>query len=533
MSEQVDPGRKPVSRWRVVLSQVLACLALDFLLIGLGMSISFVTMVLPEVLDAKEGLSLNKKQASWFGSMAFLCQPFGSLFSGPLLDYFGRKRALFLVNIPHVVAWLLMHYAWNVPSLFIANALLGIGTGIMEAPSITYVGEVSDPSLRGFLTTLTNGFTSTGIFVAYLLGTVLPWRQAALVALVVPLLTMLLVLFVPETPVWLLSKGRKKEALQSLCRLRGWVNPEDVKEEFDKLIQYGDEIQKCVICVTEGKTEMACEHSKMNFFRKIIYKFKYILMVKETTKPLLLVMAYFLFHSMSGFIPIRPNMVNFCKALGMKYDSKVIVVFVGAILIPINIVAAIIIKRIGKRKLILSALLCNAISCLAISIYATTRLSPDVFSYEFSTFPDKKDILPVVLFMLLVCTNSLGIPWVLLSEVFSFRSRGMATSLAAAYSYVIYFIATKTNYNLEAFFHISGTFAIYAAFGIGGTIYLYLFLPETERKDLTEIEAFFKGDRRIYADDCFINSFRKKPKDIHDADKPMLVNYNCNDIAKA
>lgn len=74
--------------------------------------------------------------------MAFLCQPLGSIFSGPLLDHFGRKKALFLVNIPHVVAWLLMYYAWDVPSLFIGNALLGIGTGVMEAPSVTYVGEI-------------------------------------------------------------------------------------------------------------------------------------------------------------------------------------------------------------------------------------------------------------------------------------------------------------------------------------------------------------------------------------------------------
>ncbi|XP_052754097.1 facilitated trehalose transporter Tret1-like isoform X2 [Galleria mellonella] len=518
-NNQNGQERKPVSRSRVILSQVLACLALDFLLIGLGMSISFVTMVLPDVLDAKEGVSITKKQASWFGSMAFLCQPFGSLFSGPLLDYFGRKRALFLVNIPHVIAWLLMHYAWDVPSLFIANALLGIGTGIMEAPSIT------DPSLRGLLTTLTNGFTSAGIFVAYLLGTVLPWRQAALVALTVPLLTMLLVLLVPETPVWLLSKGRKKEALQSLCRLRGWVKPEDVKEEFDKLIQYGDQIQQCMICIKEQKSETTnCEHSRMNIFQKIKYKVKYILLVKETTKPLLLVMAYFLFHSMSGFMAIRPNMVNFCKALGMKYDSKVIVVFVGAALIPINFVAAIIIKYIGKRKLILSALLCNALCCLAISIYAATSLAPDVCSYELNTFPKNEDILPLVLLILLVFFNSLGIPWVLLSEVFSFRSRGIATSIAAAYSYVVYFVATKTNYNLETLFHLSGTFAFYAAFGIAGTIYLYLFLPETERKSLAEIEAYFKGNKRVYADDCLINSFRKKPKDNQDADKPMLVN---------
>ncbi|OWR40691.1 hypothetical protein KGM_210149A, partial [Danaus plexippus plexippus] len=62
----MEKGIASVSRARVVLSQVVACSALNVLLVGLGMSMSFVTMVLPEVLDAKEGLSINKNQASWF-----------------------------------------------------------------------------------------------------------------------------------------------------------------------------------------------------------------------------------------------------------------------------------------------------------------------------------------------------------------------------------------------------------------------------------------------------------------------------------
>lgn len=132
---------------------------------------------------------------------------------------------------------------------------------------------------------------------------------------------------VPETPIWLLSKGRQKEALHSLCRLRGWAKPEDVKEEFDQLVQYHDSIKQCVICVNEGKRYACpCEHSNKNIFSDIVKKFKYVVFVKETMRPFSLVMAYFMFHTMSGLIPVRPNMVNFCKALGMKYDSKTIVV---------------------------------------------------------------------------------------------------------------------------------------------------------------------------------------------------------------
>lgn len=515
--------KRNIGRTRVVLSQVVACLALDFLLIGLGMSISFVTMVVPEVLYAKEGVSLDENQASWFGSLAFLCQPLGSIFSGPILDYFGRRKALVLVNIPHLIAWLLMYFAWDVPSLLIANALLGIGTGIMEAPSVTYVGEVSEPSIRGILTTLTNSFTSTGIFIAFLLGTVYPWREAALVCLIAPLATMVLVLFVPETPIWLLSKGLHKEAQESLCRLRGWAKPEDVKEEFEQLIQYHDKLYKCVTCTNEEEDLGVCQHKAGGFFKKTAFKIKNVFLVKETIRPFLLVVSYFLFHTLSGLAPIRPNMVNVCKALGMKYDSKSIVVVVGAMYILLSLVSASIVKIIGKRKLILGSLLSTGFASLGISIYAKLRIPAEVFSYEVETFTDHKELLPVILFMTLVCFSSLGIPWVLLSEVFPFRSRGVAIGMSAAVSYVIVFIATKSNYNLEKAFHLSGAFAVYATFAFIGTIYLYFFLPETELKSLEEIEAFYKSDKIIFADDFLINAFRQKRDLNNESTKPMLV----------
>ncbi|XP_068619871.1 facilitated trehalose transporter Tret1-like isoform X2 [Battus philenor] len=487
MTSRKSEKVKKVSRSRVILSQVLACLALDFLLIGLGMSISFVTMVLPEVMDAKEGLSIDQTQASWFGSMAFLFQPLGSIFSGPLLDYFGRKKALLLVNIPHLVAWLLMYFAWNVPSLFVGNALLGLGTGIMEAPSVTYVGEVTDPSLRGCLTTLTNGFTFIGIFIAYLLGTVLPWKQAALVSLTVPLATMALVLLVPETPIWLLSKGRQKEALLSLCRLRGWAEPEDVKKEFEELLQYNEHVTQCVICVKEGNGDFeGCDHLNCGIVKRIVLKFKHTFFVKETIRPFTLVV-------------------------------------VGAVFIPMNLISATIVKMIGKRKLVIGSLLATALSSLSIGIYARIKLPSTVFSYEPSTFPEPNEILPVVLFMALVCFTSLGIPWILLSEVFPFKSRGMATGLAAAFNYLIVFVITKTNYNLESSFHISGTFALYGILTIIGTVYIYLFLPETENKTLAEIETYYKGDQKIFADDFLINALIKKRDVNFESNKPMLV----------
>lgn len=58
------------------------------------------------------------------------------------MEPLGRKRAMFIVNIPHVIAWIMMYRATSIFEVFAANVLLGLGVGLMEAPIITYVGEI-------------------------------------------------------------------------------------------------------------------------------------------------------------------------------------------------------------------------------------------------------------------------------------------------------------------------------------------------------------------------------------------------------
>ncbi|XP_013186214.2 facilitated trehalose transporter Tret1 [Amyelois transitella] len=499
-----------VSRLRSWTAQIIACMSPNLLLLDLGMAITFAIIAMPDLLNAPEGLSLDEDQASWFGSISFLTQPFGAVFSGPLVDFFGRKKANFLANVPHLIAWTLLYNATNMPILFIASALLGLGTGVMEAPINAYVGEITEPNTRGALCTLTQLFTSAGVLLMYFLGTVVHWRTAALICMSAPIASMICVLLVPETPVWLLSRGREKEALTSLRYLRGWTRSENVREEFDNLVVYTKNLERCVICSnTPGLDALNCEHHLMNPIKRKILKIRYVMFCKETMRPLMLTIMYFSLHILSGFAAIRPNLVNVCGALGMPGSRSNIMLIVGIITFVAALATVPIVKLTGKRKLAITAMLGCAISTTGLAIYARANLDDSVYSYDASTFPTELSHVPEILFFMLVVFNGLGIPWVLLGEVFPFRSRTTAQGIAAAANYVINFFAAKTFIDVEAGLGLWGAFVVYSIFGYLGVLYLYFFLPETEGKTLIEIESYYNGKLRTFADDPFIRLFRK------------------------
>lgn len=148
------PEIQNVSSFRRILPQVLASFVKHLLILDLAISISFPAILIPQLTGVRnrapeEILSFNDMQASWFGmilflfcvkvrknftkfsaSLAFICQPIGSCLSGIVLEELGRKRAMMIVNLPHIAAWLMLYYATDLRTIFSANILLGLGVSI-------------------------------------------------------------------------------------------------------------------------------------------------------------------------------------------------------------------------------------------------------------------------------------------------------------------------------------------------------------------------------------------------------------------
>lgn len=120
------------------------------------------------------------------------------------------------VKIPMFISWLLFYFSTNVNYLYAGLCLSGVSGGLMEAPVLTYVAEVTQPQFRGMLAATGTTCVITGIFVQFILGTFLKWRLVALVSCSLPILTIIALFFVPESPYWLLTKGRDNEAKKSL-----------------------------------------------------------------------------------------------------------------------------------------------------------------------------------------------------------------------------------------------------------------------------------------------------------------------------
>jgi SP family facilitated glucose transporter-like MFS transporter 8 len=88
------------------------------------------------------------------GSIAYICQPLGSVMSGAIVEFFGRKWSMIIVNAPFLLGWILYSVSNSLTMLYVTNVVLGIGIGFMEAPIMTYIAESSQPDLRAILTSL-------------------------------------------------------------------------------------------------------------------------------------------------------------------------------------------------------------------------------------------------------------------------------------------------------------------------------------------------------------------------------------------
>ncbi|OIV94380.1 hypothetical protein TanjilG_25442 [Lupinus angustifolius] len=173
-------------------------------------------------------------------SMSFLTGTVVTIFSGSVADMIGRRPLLITSSIMFIISGLVILWAHSVTIVILSRILNGVAISLASALTPLYISEIAPPDIRGQLTTLTQFSCSGGMFSAYILVFSMSlvessWRVTLAVISIPSVAYFFLTLFyLPESPRWLVSKGRIAEAEKILKRLRG---TEDVIGELTLLAE--------------------------------------------------------------------------------------------------------------------------------------------------------------------------------------------------------------------------------------------------------------------------------------------------------
>ena len=195
------------------------------------------------VLGANGKYALAAPVASAANATPYLAKMIGTLICGPLMEKFGRKAAIFSIAIISFVGVILQISTTSIAQYIVGRCICYTATGFTIVVVPAYQSECAPAELRGAI--------ASTLMLALVTGQVLGsavtfgtskltdracWLIPTGVQFIIPLLMLIGLLFMPESPRWLLAKGRKERALTSLVKLRRRGIPqEDIEKELELL----------------------------------------------------------------------------------------------------------------------------------------------------------------------------------------------------------------------------------------------------------------------------------------------------------
>uniref|UniRef100_A0A1B6L1E3 Major facilitator superfamily (MFS) profile domain-containing protein n=1 Tax=Graphocephala atropunctata TaxID=36148 RepID=A0A1B6L1E3_9HEMI len=449
------------------LKQVAVSLFANLGTINSGMMFGFSAVTIPQLKQPDSFIQITPSEASWIASLPTIATPFGCLLSGYFLDTLGRKRTIILCLMPMIVGWYLISAASAVHMIYAGRLCVGLGAGMVGSPVRVYTGEVTQPHLRGMLAAIAAVGASTGVFTQYIIGTFFPWYFLAFFNGCVVSVALISAFFLPESPQFLINKGRIGEARAALTKLRG--ASADVDEEVQRLVDFANK--------TNAKS-----NEKANGIRDI---FK-----PSTLKPFAILAVYFLLYQFSGVNPLTFYAVEIIQESGANMNTYAATIILGLVRLGFTIVSCILMRRLGRRPMtFISSVGCGVTMIgLGSYMYLGERWASEGKEKVATWFP----VLNLFLFMTASTMGYLTVPWVMISEVYPSKVRGIMGGLTTFVAHFSIFLVVKSFPILQSISKF-GTFILYGSISLLATIFFYCFLPETQGRTLQEIEDYFSG----------------------------------------
>lgn len=171
---------------------------------------------------------------SWMISIVCIGALVGSFVTGSACEWLGHRHFLSLSGLLCAIGWLCVSLAINTAMVLVGRFITGFAIGCLSSSVNVYVVEICTMKCRGFLGCSFQGFITLGTLFISVCGMFVDWRLLSQLCIVPALLLSVLILFFPESPFWLVKKGREEEAMRSLRRLRA---NEDCTMELNLIVE--------------------------------------------------------------------------------------------------------------------------------------------------------------------------------------------------------------------------------------------------------------------------------------------------------
>lgn len=420
---------------------------------------------------------LDTLQQGWYVGCALTGSIVGVCVAGILSDKLGRKMTMIISSILFSISALGCAISADFTQLVAYRIIGGIGIGVVSIVSPLYISEVSVAQYRGRLVSLYQLAVTVGFLGAYLVNYQLlaytengnqlsadwlnmifiteVWRGMLGMEILPAMLFFIILFFVPESPRWLIVKGKEEKAVNILKKI--YISNSEAENQLKET--------KSVL-TSETKSEWT-QLMKPGIFKAIIIG------------ACIAILGQFM--GVNAVLYYGPSIFENAGLSGG--DSLFYQVLIGLINTLTTVLALIIIDKIGRKKLVYYGVSGMVVSLLLIGIY---------FLFGDSWKISSLFLLIFFLFYIFCCAVSIcAVVFVLLSEMYPTTIRGLAMSIAGFALWIgTHLIGQLTPWMLQNLTP-AGTFFLFAVMCVPYMLIVWKLVPETTGKSLEEIERYW------------------------------------------
>lgn len=432
-----------------------------------GYDTGVINGALPYMSESDQ-LNLNSFTQGLVTSALLFGAAFGAVIGGRLADYNGRRKTILYLAILFFVSTIGCTISPNAAIMILCRFLLGLAVGGASVTVPTYLAEMSPAESRGKMVTQNELMIVTGQLLAFtfnaIIGNMLGenphvWRYMLPIAAIPAVFLFFGMLRVPESPRWLVSKGKNNEALTVLQKIRESKRAKSELQEIESAYE------------KEAKMEKATfKDLTTPWVRRVVFLGIGIAVVQQIT----------------GVNSIMYYGTEILKDAGFQTEAALIGnIGNGVISVLATFVGIWLLGKVGRRPMLITGLVGTTTALLLIGIFSLVFEGSAALPYI---------VLALTITFLAFQQGAISpVTWLMLSEIFPLRLRGLGMGVTVFCLWGINFLVGLTFPVLLASIGLSTTFFVFVVLGIGAILFVKKFLPETKGLTLEELEQRFRS----------------------------------------